>query len=439
MERSHFPRIALSAAIVLASASPATASAQAGPDVTFELRPHCVESDHAAADTEFGGEVPEIDGIMTLTQESSLPCPEFAVRDPLSRQTGELKLGDTLDMDLVLHNPSGKPLTGFRAWIAYDSNVLEGVSLDLTDAFNLPTPGETDFSVADNYVKVAASSDDPVTDTKIVLARIVVKAKAAPAVGTTLSFYDASGKADAHTAAFAGTENAAALTQGSLAVRFAAAAGSSAAPASSVPTSSAAPVAPASSVPALPDPTVSSSSSSVSVAQASSSAAPVAPAAFSKLQVQSLRVTTEGSSVFLAWNPLPSTDLAGYNLYYGTISGKYLQRRAVDKESQTITIRALPVGQTYYFAVRAVNGAGEESDFSQEVAVTVGNPATSTSPLSGALIEGGPNGNAPDTDGNVAGESGPGTWILALAAASAIAGTMLAFRRQWTAVSADHR
>jgi hypothetical protein len=428
--RHPYARMALSAALALLPVAEGVALAQTGPDVTFELRPHCVETNHAAAAQVFGGEVPHIDGVMDLADTSPAPCPEYEVRDPLSRQTGLLKVGDTLDMDLIMHNPSGRPLTRFRAWIGYDSDVLEGKTLELSGAFPVATPGEADFSVADNYIKVSGTSEQAVTSRTIVLARIVMTVKEAPSIGSALSFYDANGKEDAHTGAFieegTTTENVSSITQGSLAIRFQPSATTSSVPSATVSSApNTASSAPASSQTSIAAPTSSAAASS----------APVAPAVFSKLQTQSLRVTTEGSSVFLAWNPLPSAELAGYNLYYGTISGKYIQRRSVEKESQTLTIRALPVGQTYYFAVRAVNGSGEESDFSQEVAVTVGNAATSTSPLSGALIEGGPGGNAPGTDGNVAGESGPASWFLLFAAVSAITGTLLAFRRQWTAIS----
>jgi hypothetical protein len=436
---SHpYARIALSAALSLLPVAEGIAFAQTGPDVTFELRPHCVEADHAAADDNFGGEVPHIDGVMDIAETSVAPCPEYEVRDPSSRQTGLLKVGDTLDMDLIMHNPSARPLKRFRAWIGYDSDVLEGKTIELSGAFPVATPGESDFSVADNYIKLSGTSEQAVTGTKIVLARVILTVKEAPSIGSALSFYDATGKEDAHTGAFieegTTTENVAPVTQGSLAIRFQPS--SAASSVSSVASSAPAVVssAPVSSAAAISSQTSVAPISSVP-ASSSASSVPPPPAVFSKLQVQGLRVTTEGSSVFLAWNPLPSADLTGYNLYYGTISGKYLQRRSVDKEGQTLTIRALPVGQTYYFAVRAVNGAGEESDYSQEVAVTVGNAATSTSPLSGALIDGGPNGNAPGTGGNVAGESGPASWFLLFAAVSAVTGTLLAFRRQWTAVS----
>jgi hypothetical protein len=434
--RHPYARIALSAALAVLPVAEGISFAQGGPDVTFELRPHCVETDHAAAEENFGGEVPHIDGVMDIAETSTAPCPEYEVRDISNRQTGLLNANDTLDMDLIMHNPSGRPVKRFRAWIGYDSNVLEGVTLELAEAFPIPTPGETDFSVADNYVKISGSSEKPVTGTKIVLARIVMKPKTTPSIGTNLSFFGSTGAVDARTGAFTeeGTvvENVAATVQGGLAVRFQPSSVATSSVSSATPSSTANTV---SSVPTSSARTSSQASIAATSSTPASSSAPVAPAVFSKLQVQALRVTTEGSSAFLAWNPLPSADLAGYNLYYGTISGKYLQRRSVDKDGQTLTIRALPVGQTYYFAVRAVNGNGEESDFSQEVAVTVGNAATSTSPLSGALIEGGPNGNAPGTGGNVAGESGPASWLLLFAAVSAVTGTLLAFRRQWTAVS----
>ncbi len=380
------------------------------PDVTFELRPHCEQP----------------------VGDPSDPCPEYAVRDPLSRQTSALQIGDTLDMDLILHNPSAHPLERFRAWIGYDSSVLEGITVEIHDVFPVATPGEDDFSLADNYVKLSGSSDQPRTDTMIVLARITMKVIATPSVGTVLSFYDPQGGDSAHTGAFmldgGVEENVVSITQGSLAVRLGTASSASSA---SVPAASSA--SSEGSVGSAASSVVTAPISSAAVSSAASSVLPVAPTVFTQLQVQALRVTTDGSSAFLAWNPLPSAELAGYNVYYGTISGRYLQRRSVNREAQTITIRALPVGQVYYFAVRAVNVDGQESDFSQEVAVTIGNPATSTSPLSGALIEGGPNGNAPHTDGSISGESGPATWMLLFAGASAVMGTLLAVRRQWTA------
>lgn len=387
-------RTLLSAATVALTLLPLGNMAHAAtPDVTFELRPHCEDEDFA-------------------------DCDSFDVRDPLSTHTDELKVGDTLEMDLIMHNPSAHPVKRFRAWISYESSVLEGVEIEASDVFPDVTPGELDFDADENYIKLSGSSDAAITDEEIVLARISLIVTDAPLTVSILSFYDASADNESHTSAFidAGNdeENVASVAQSSVIVRL-------------IPETM-----PSSAASSLSSAMSSALSSDASVASSSTAAL---PAIFSKLQVQGLRVTTEGSSVFLAWTPLPSAEIAGYNLYYGAVSGRYLQRRSVDGTAQTITIRALPVGTTYYFAVRGVNAAGEESDFSREVAVSVGNPATSTSPLSGSFV-GGPNGNTPGTSGAIAGDSGPGTWILALVLISACMGTFLAARRQWHVSSA---
>jgi hypothetical protein len=77
--------------------------------------------------------------------------------------------------------------------------------------------------------------------------------------------------------------------------------------------------------------------------------------------------------------PLPVDDLAGWNLYYGTASGVY-ERIAIfnygGTPSATYTqefILTSPTGQvlTYYFVLTAFDGAGNESDFSNEVLARV--------------------------------------------------------------------
>ncbi len=189
----------------------------------------------------------------------------------------------------------------------------------------------------------------------------------------------------------------------------------------------------------------SSSVSSQAVSSAASSAATAATATassvssaaavsmvFTMLQVQGVRVTTEGSSAFLAWDALPSNEIVGYNIYYGTMMGSYIQRRGVEKSATSITIRALPTGTTYYFAVRGVNGGGQETDFSQEVAVSIGNPGTSTSPLNANSIPT----PTPGTGGDIAGDTGVSSVLLLLLLISAVTGTGLAFRRQLSAARA---
>ncbi len=161
--------------------------------------------------------------------------------------------------------------------------------------------------------------------------------------------------------------------------------------------------------------------------------------AFSLLQVRNLRVTTEGSSVFLAWDPLLSSQLKAYTIYYGTTSGRYIQRKTIDQSETNVTLRSLPLEARYYFAVRALSMLDEESAFSQEVSVITGNPNSSTAPLDAGAILGSsgrnPVGNILDrrTGGNVPGETGASSTALLFLLCSAIIGTIFAFRSQLTA------
>ncbi|UPA23115.1 fibronectin type III domain-containing protein [Candidatus Peribacteria bacterium] len=382
----------------------------------FELRPHC---DSAEYRTAFA--VAPKEGVAPVPDSS---CASYEVKDPLTRQTSELREGDALDMDLIIKNPTSKPIQRFRAWIAYDPTVMEGELIEVANAFPTPTPGENDFSTTDGMIKVSGAATTPQNGQSIIVARIRLHMLPGTQTAVPMTFYDATGTVGSHTAIITmdgSTEtNSATATPGSLLVKVL--------PSATGGTASSTPVAGS-----VSSSTESLASSSVSSAGDNASSAPSGSTSgvFEMLQVQQLKVTTEGSSVFLAWNKLPSADLVGYNVYYGTISGQYLQKRSVDKNSTNITIRALPEGVTYYFAVRGVSKDNRETDFSQEVGISVGNPATSTSPLSASAINRAP--NTPRTGGNVSGETGPASTVMLFVLLSAVIGTGLAFRRQLSA------
>jgi hypothetical protein len=61
----------------------------------------------------------------------------------------------------------------------------------------------------------------------------------------------------------------------------------------------------------------------------------------------------------------PLTDLAGYKIYYGTISGNYTEVIDVGNVI-TYKVEGRQPG-TYYFAVTAYDTSGNESDYSNEV------------------------------------------------------------------------
>jgi hypothetical protein len=64
------------------------------------------------------------------------------------------------------------------------------------------------------------------------------------------------------------------------------------------------------------------------------------------------------------------TDLAGYRVYWGTARRNYSQNERLDgADTRQHSINLAP--GTWYFAVTAVNEAGEESAYSGEVSKTV--------------------------------------------------------------------
>ena len=76
------------------------------------------------------------------------------------------------------------------------------------------------------------------------------------------------------------------------------------------------------------------------------------------------------ASVTLAWNPSPSSGIAGYRLHYGTSSGNHPNIVNVGNTT-TATVSRLTVGQTYYFVATAYNTVGLESPPSNGVSVNV--------------------------------------------------------------------
>lgn len=76
------------------------------------------------------------------------------------------------------------------------------------------------------------------------------------------------------------------------------------------------------------------------------------------------------ANVTLAWNPSTDPQVAGFNIYYGGVSGAYTNKTSVGTTTSLMVSNLVP-GATYYFAATTYNAAGSESAFSSEVSYTV--------------------------------------------------------------------
>lgn len=424
--------LTVSVLVLTLLALPMHVDAAATNNVSLRLRPHC-------------------------ESQNQQECASYAVKDPLTLITPDLVPGSILDMDLVIDNPTSQPITRLRGWLSYDPVIFEGKKIEPTQKFPVITPGEADFAPLQGFIQIGmtAANDGTVSDPVIPVARIQLLIKQIPGGSkTVIAFYDVQSGTEGHTNVITkdnGTDkNILTDLLGSLLVSFKQDAGA----ASSVTAapSSAASVE-ASSIPSSLS-SVSSDSSVSSVSSASSESSVAGPdltanvtgtgataerTSFVLLQIQNVRITTEGSTVYTAWDPLPSAELKGYNVYYGADTGRYLQRRTLPAESTTLALRALPLDTTYFVAVRAINKNDEESAFSQEVAVKVGDPATSTAPLRG-ITDTGPQGKNPleqkkTPTHTVPGETGMESTMVLFLVISAVIGTFFALRRQFIAAT----
>ena len=104
----------------------------------------------------------------------------------------------------------------------------------------------------------------------------------------------------------------------------------------------------------------------------------------------------------LAWDPNTESNLAGYHIYWGTVSRNYENRATIGTET-SYPITGLQEGTTYYIAVTAYDSDGNESDYSAELVHAVpvadsdgdGIPDTSEQDVYGTDPQN------PDTDGDL--------------------------------------
>ena len=78
--------------------------------------------------------------------------------------------------------------------------------------------------------------------------------------------------------------------------------------------------------------------------------------------------TIVAKSIQVAWNPSTDSAVVGYRVYHGTASGVYGE---VLSASSSSLVYSTSASGSHYFAVSALNSAGNESPHSAEVVVAV--------------------------------------------------------------------
>lgn len=123
-------------------------------------------------------------------------------------------------------------------------------------------------------------------------------------------------------------------------------------------------------------------SSDAFVAKISSSGDITPPAAPINLVV----TDTSSGKIFLSWDPNSEPDLAGYRVYFGSISGSY--GFVIDVGNFTdYTVTGLG-GGTFYLAVKAFDTSGNQSGFSNEVSATlIGNQPPVLAPIGNQSVD----------------------------------------------------
>ena len=92
------------------------------------------------------------------------------------------------------------------------------------------------------------------------------------------------------------------------------------------------------------------------------------------------------TSLNVMWIASSDTNVAGYKIYYGTVSRQYTNVIVAGNVTST-SISGIVSGNTYYFAATSYNAAGWESSYSPEISYTV--PVVNAAQVSIASTSGG--------------------------------------------------
>lgn len=269
--------------------------------------------------------------------------------------TTEARVGDEFDVQVTLKNLGVQNVISVRSWLRYNNDLLQAVSVNTDESpFTLSAPGETEVSNSEGLVKLGRSNvSGGAAQPNIKVATVRFKVKTPFAATAFIEAYDYQVTELGHTSAN--------IVDGGFPVNIL----------SKKPDALAINLNPG----AQPY---------SDQANADGNGGPdviVVTNGFANLnRPQNLRVNTGPGYADLKWDLSDEPELVGYNVYYGKTSGMYTRRKTLGKVSQT-RIDGLNNGEIYYFAVTSYDAQSRESDYSDEVAVIINEPLSSTSPF----------------------------------------------------------
>lgn len=261
-------------------------------------------------------------------------------------------IGQATTLKLIVDNPAGHNVTSVRAKLNFDPSAMTGVMLsDSGSAFTLAAPNENKVDINAGTIQIGRSSvGGSLSGTSIEIAQITLTPQKS---GARLDFANFSADGIGDTALYftQGINNTQLLKAKPQSLQFGTA---------------------TTNIPNMPDPTpvMTNNNTGWNLGSTLSRPAPI-----------KLKTETDGTTTVI-WQLSQDPNVRGYKFYYSTQSGKYI--RAKDLGYNNIAnLTNLPAGKRYYFAVQAYDNTGKTSDYSDEVSVVIGQPASASHPFSG--------------------------------------------------------
>ena len=279
--------------------------------------------------------------------------------------------GNELSIDVMINNPDRKNVISARTWFTYNPAHLEAVEIDTKDSlFTLVAPGEDVIEESEGLIKIGRSNiAGGVGTAEAKVATVRFKVITPKAITTSIEFYDYQVSELGHTSLNV-IENdfpVNILVKAPKTLKINLNGGGTESTGSGTSMTG-----------------LGSNPSGLPVAtpiDIGGGQTPLGIAA-NLIRPDGLQIDTDGTNVILKWKTGQQNAIRGYHVYYGRTSGNYTRHKDAGMVNR-IRIENLPIGEVYYFALTAYDANGNESDYSNEVGIIVGQRLSSTAPMEG--------------------------------------------------------